>query len=131
MKYEFYGITQNPETKSYLMILNNKCYPKYLQQNFENWTSGNNNIDRFMQNFQLSEHNFGPKALEWIPYNRFYNIKYVGFGKLYRAKWIDGYIEWDNKHQNWIRQNQNMLVILKSLDPKNITLEFMNEVKLR
>ena len=76
---------------------------------------------------------YSNNALEWIPYNRFYNIEYIakgGFGKVYRANWIDGYIkEWDNKLQNWERRNPNMFVALKSLNnSKNVTLEFLNEV---
>ncbi|POG82137.1 hypothetical protein GLOIN_2v1498982, partial [Rhizophagus irregularis DAOM 181602=DAOM 197198] len=46
--------------------------------------------------------------IEWIPYNRFYDIKYIakgGFGKVYKANWIDGPIdEWDDKNENWKRE---------------------------
>ena len=106
----------------------NKCNAIYFQYNFNNWTSGNNNIDKFIQSTQLSAHGNAAKALEWIPYNKLYDIKYIAesdFGKVYRARWIDGYINvWDNNSQNWKRYNQNMFVILKSLDnPKNIRLE--------
>jgi serine/threonine protein kinase len=107
----------------------------YLQLNFENWTSGNNNIDKFIQDTQLSAHKAAHKALEWIPYDRFHNIEYIakgGFGKVYKANWIDGYInEWDNKNQIWKRYDKGMSVALKSLyNSKNITLEFMNEVRV-
>jgi hypothetical protein len=73
------------------------------------------------------------KALEWIPYNRFSDIKYITgnkFVKICRANWIDGRISyWDNDNQNWERFNQNVAVTLKSLNnTKNITLEFTNEV---
>ncbi|GBC04738.1 hypothetical protein RclHR1_05830016 [Rhizophagus clarus] len=111
--YEFYGITQNPETKSYLMVLNNKRQSKHFQPKFENWTSGNIIIDRFIKNTQLSAQNFGLKAFEWIPYDRFCKIKYIAkgrFGNIYRAIWIDGHIEWDNKQHNWKKQNQNLLI---------------------
>ncbi|GBC40249.1 kinase-like domain-containing protein [Rhizophagus irregularis DAOM 181602=DAOM 197198] len=75
------------------------------------------------------------EVLEWIPYNKFYDIEYIakgGFGKVYRAKWIDGYIDkWDNENQNWKRNNSNMFVALKSLNnSENVTLEFINEIKL-
>ncbi|GES77251.1 kinase-like domain-containing protein [Rhizophagus clarus] len=60
-------------------------------------------------------HNNLSKALEWIPYNRFYDIKVITkdeFGKIYRAKWIDRYIdEWDNEQKNWKRKGPNMFVI--------------------
>ncbi|GES97203.1 kinase-like domain-containing protein [Rhizophagus clarus] len=138
-----YGITQNPETRKYMMILNYKCEKcNYIcnairfRQNFKNWTSGNDDVDKLIQDTQLSAHGNSEifkKALEWIPYNRFYNIKYItkgGFGKVYRANWIDGYIDkWDDYNKNWKRDNRNMFVALKSLgNSKNITFEFMNEI---
>src|SRR6201988_4895222 len=119
MDYIFYGITQNPETKNYIMVSDNKCikcnlvcYAIHFQQNFENWTSGNNDIDKFIQDAQLSAHDNASDALEWVPYNRFDDIKYIAngkFGKEYRANWIDGYITyWDSKNKNWKRKDQNM-----------------------
>ena len=109
------------------------CNAIHFQRNFNNWTSGNNDIDKFIQDTQLSAHNNAEKAFEWIPYNRFYDIKYIAegkFGKIYRANWFDGYIDkWDDKNQNWKRINQKMIVILKSLNnSKNITLNFIKKV---
>ncbi|RGB34009.1 hypothetical protein C1646_668871 [Rhizophagus diaphanus] len=112
------------------------CNAKKFQQNFKNWTSGNDIIDKFIQDTQLSAHsNYeAPRALEWIPYNKFANIKYVakgGFGKVYKANWIDGCMDnkWNIKNQNWRRIRQNMFVALKSLNnSKDVTSEFMNEV---
>ena len=108
------------------------CNAKYFQQNFEKWSSGNVDIDKFIQDTQLSA-NYYHKVLEWIPYDRFYDIEYIakgGFGKVYRANWIDGNIwYWDIKNQNWERPYPNMFVALKSLNnTKNVTLEFLNEV---
>src|SRR6266542_3250851 len=108
------------------------CNAKHFQQNFEKWTSGNVNINKFIQDTQLSA-NYSSKVLEWIPYNRFNNIVYIakgGFGKVYRANCIDGYIyKWDNKLKNWERRDSNMCVALKSLNnSKNVTSEFLNEV---
>ena len=108
------------------------CNAKHFQQNFEKWTSGNVDIDKFIQEAQLSAYNYY-KVLEWIPYDRFYDIEYIakgGFGKVYRANWIDGRIlNWDIKNKNWKRIYSNMFVALKSLNnSKNVTLEFLNEV---
>jgi hypothetical protein len=112
---------------------NRICNTIHFQQNFENWTSGNDDIDEFIQNTQLSTHDDASNVLEWIPYNRFYNIKSIienKFGKVYRAKWIDGDIShWDNYSKNWKRKNSNKFVILKNLNNlKNISSEFMNKV---
>jgi hypothetical protein len=66
-------------------------------------------------------------------YDRLYNIKYIEkieIYSVYRANWIDGYInDRNNENTNWKRFNQNMFVNLKCLNnPINIALEFMNEV---
>ncbi|RIA86160.1 kinase-like domain-containing protein [Glomus cerebriforme] len=110
------------------------CNTKHFQQNFENWTSGNDDIDKLIQDIQLSATSY-EKVLEWIPYDRFYDIKYIakgGFGKIYRANWIDGYIRlWDYENQNWYRMRSNKFVALKSLNSsKNVTLNFINEITL-
>ncbi|RGB25716.1 kinase-like domain-containing protein [Rhizophagus diaphanus] len=140
--HKVYGITRNQETKNYMLILddicekcNVLCNSIYFRRNFKNWTSGNDDINKFIQDSQLLAHENGMQALEWIPYNRFRNIKYIakgGFGSVYRATWIDGFIDkWDNEYQLWKRKDQNMLVALKILNnSKNITLEFMNEIAL-
>jgi hypothetical protein len=115
-----------------------KCNSMHFQHNFKNWTSGNNDIDKFIQDAQLSVHTYQDLvtiALEWIPYERLSNIEYIakgGFGKVYKAKWNDGRINnWNDYDQNWNRSvnYQHMMVALKSLNnSKNVTLEFLNEV---
>src|SRR5688500_12801385 len=98
---EPYGITQDPKTKDYIMVLSDICKEctyicnaMHFQQNFENWTSGNNFMDKLIQDTQLSAHVDVREALEWISYDRLYDIKYIvedEFGKTYGANWIDGY----------------------------------------
>jgi hypothetical protein len=115
------------------MECNEICNSIYFQHKFIDWTSGNNDIDKFIQDTQLLAHKDVSKALEWIPYDRFYDIKYTakgGFGKVYRANWINGKIIcWDTKNQNWKREGCNMFVNLKSLDAlNNFTLEFVIKV---
>jgi hypothetical protein len=115
------------------------CNSIYFQRNFINWASGNNDIDKFIQSTQLSAHNNVLDALEWIPYNRFHDIKYITedkFNKIYSANWIDGCIlrkswksSWDDNNQNWERKNPNMFVFLKNLNNlASITSEFINKV---
>ncbi|RIA91641.1 kinase-like domain-containing protein [Glomus cerebriforme] len=93
---------------------------------------GNDSIDEFIRDTQLSAV-CREKVLEWIPYDRFHDIEYIakgGFSKVYKANWIDGYIDkWDNENQNWERLNSDDIVALKSLNnSKNITSEFFNEI---
>src|SRR4051794_12142530 len=93
------------------------CNAKRFQQKFKNWTSGNEDIDRRIRDAQSLAACY-EKVLEWIPYDRFYDIKYIakgGFGTVYKANWIDGYIRnWDYKIRNWRREGQGRHVALKS-----------------
>ena len=102
-----------------------------LENNFDKWTSGNDFIDRFIQETQLNN-GLKKRILEWIPYNRLENIKYLdkgGFSTIYEAKWLDGPIyEWDGKKKELIRSS-NKKVAIKSLDKSsNLNDGFLNEV---
>ncbi|GBC39501.1 kinase-like domain-containing protein [Rhizophagus irregularis DAOM 181602=DAOM 197198] len=110
------------------------CNSKRFQQNFDNWTSGNKEIDKFIQDTQLSaKYHF--QIFEWMPYDNFYNVVYIGeggFGKVHKANWKDGYIvHWDTSKNQWERHGRknNFFVALKSLNnSQNVTLEFINEI---
>ncbi|GES91743.1 kinase-like domain-containing protein [Rhizophagus clarus] len=136
-----------------------ECYSKKFQQNFGNWTSGNEQIDKFIKESQLNARNWS-ELLEWIPYNRLRNIKYLaqgGFSTVYKAIWLDGKVRhWDYEKQGWNRsaykideqyyedasnsQIKNPLkidekygypIVLKSLnDSSNLNEDFLNEWKL-
>jgi hypothetical protein len=71
-----------------------ECNSKKFKQNFDNWTSGNKQIDKFIQESQLNARIWS-ELLEWVPYDRLRNIKYLaqgGFSTIYRAIWLDGSI---------------------------------------
>ncbi|GBC42510.2 kinase-like domain-containing protein [Rhizophagus irregularis DAOM 181602=DAOM 197198] len=53
---DIYGITQNPNTYNYILVLA--------------WTSGNEKIDDFIQEMQLKINNENDVVFEWIPYRR-------------------------------------------------------------
>ena len=102
-----------------------------MQQNFDKWTSGNEFIDKFIQEAQLNAKH-SDQILEWIPYNRLKGIKYLdkgGFSTIYEAIWLDGPIKrWNDNEEKWIRDN-NKKVALKNLDKSsNLSNEFLNEV---
>lgn len=110
-----------------------KCYAKRFQQNFPNWSSGNEYIDKFVQETQLNTKN-RHEFLEWIPYNRLTNIKYLakgGFSTVYEAIWLDGRIEyWDFYKDEWFRNSRESKVVIKSLNNSSIINdEFLNEVR--
>src|SRR5207249_3817489 len=99
--------------------------------NFKNWTSGNKNIDEFIQQSQLNALHC-LKCLEWIPFENFENVTYItggGFGKIYSADWPEGWTaSWNIENQEWARY-PGIKIALKSLDDSsNISANFLNEV---
>ncbi|EXX68600.1 Ste20p [Rhizophagus irregularis DAOM 197198w] len=107
------------------------CNAKRFKNNFKNWTSGNKDIDEFIQQSQLNAVH-RKKYLEWVPFENFNNITYItrgGFGKIYLAEWSKGYLYcWDVEDQKWERYS--IKVVLKSLDNSSyISTDFLNEIK--
>jgi hypothetical protein len=133
------------------------CNSKRFQQNFGNWTSGNEHVDKFIQESQLKARNKW-ELLEWIPYTQLRNIKFLaegGSSTVYKGIWLDGLIEhWDYEKQVWKRKvyeneercyedanNPNIKnplkstekygypIAIKSLnDSSNINEDFLNKV---
>uniref|UniRef100_U9UZ74 Protein kinase domain-containing protein n=1 Tax=Rhizophagus irregularis (strain DAOM 181602 / DAOM 197198 / MUCL 43194) TaxID=747089 RepID=U9UZ74_RHIID len=151
-----YGITQSPDTKDYIMVLETnseyceKCDKKYkyifakwcesceincLRENFTNWTSGNKEIDNFIQKMQLKINYQTDIVAEWIPYNQFDNIKEINKNgvaeaiknnSIHSAIWKDGPLDYDKYKYT---RSKNEKVTLKCLhNSQNITDEFLNEV---
>ena len=92
------------------------CNAKHFQQNFENWTSGNVDIDNLIRECQLKATNC-TQIVEWIPYNKLRNVCYLtkgGFSEIYVAEWIDGQIF--KRDNNGLHRSNNMRVILKKLE---------------
>ena len=145
---------KKPKTKLFWC---QNCNSRIFQQNFDKWTSGNDLIDKFIQNAQLNARNYN-EVIEWIPYDHFRNILFLahgGFSTVFKAIWLDGYIDkWDNKKHQWCRvfeslnsddyenvkiknvksplngtETKKTDVILKRLNnSSNINLEVLNEV---
>ena len=108
------------------------CNAKRFEENFKNWTSGNKDVDEFIQHAQLNALYY-LNCLEWIPYEKFQNVTYVtkgGFCEIYSAEWNEGFIlYWDIENQEWYRNDESTKVALKSLnDSSDISTVFLNEV---
>ena len=101
-----------------------------FQQNFKNWTSGNDNIDKFIQKVQLKAKS-SYEILEWIEHDRFENVEYLargGFGTVFKAIWKDGPWKWDEDSKQ--KRKGKTEVALKCLhNSQNITAEFLREVR--
>ncbi|CAB4431919.1 unnamed protein product [Rhizophagus irregularis] len=146
-----YGISQNPVIKDYIIVSfqNNYCkicgeiytsrvrwcmlcQVNILKENFAKWTSGNEKIDKFIQEMQLKISESNGIIVEWIPYNQFNYIKEIGkggFSTVYSAIWMDGPLRYNYKNKEYERK-PNKEVALKYLNnSQNITNGFLNEVK--
>jgi ribosomal protein L37AE/L43A len=147
-----YGISQNPNTKDYIIVLQDKyycekcgkkytnvydkwckpCSINYFKNSFTNWTSGNNIIDDFIQKMQLKINRYDDIILELIPYNQFVDVKEIGKDDdnttIYSALWNDGLLHYSSDKKEYIRK-PNMKVTLKWLNSlQNIIYEFLNKV---
>src|SRR5204862_27645 len=147
-----YGISQNPVTKDYVMVLYGKYFTKYcvkcdkmytnasykwcrpcqinyFKNNFTNWISGNERIDNVIQEMQLKIRDSSDIVFEWIPYNQFSNIEKIGrggFATVYSAMWEYGPLGYYKDKSEWIRDSDKKIA-LKCLDnSQNITNEFLN-----
>ncbi|POG75335.1 kinase-like domain-containing protein [Rhizophagus irregularis DAOM 181602=DAOM 197198] len=109
------------------------CNAKRFKDNFKNWTSGNKDIDEFIQQSQLNAV-YCKKYLEWIPFEKFQNITYIaegGFGKIYSAEWPEGYIYyWDIENQKWYREKKEKYALKSLNNSSDICSDFLNEIYL-
>src|ERR1051325_1946831 len=114
-------ICENCQDECLATLFCEHCVRNYLKANFENWTSGNNDIDNLIQKCQMEA--ILPNLIpEWIPYNNLQNIKYLtkgGFSEIYTAEWVGGrYEEWDSKEKKLKRAHEfgRQNVVLKKLE---------------
>ncbi|UZO05279.1 uncharacterized protein OCT59_025637 [Rhizophagus irregularis] len=143
-----YGISRNPDTKNYIIVLNNSyckecgeiytevwqkwckpCQINNLELNLTKWTSGNKIIDEFIQEMQLKIDEYHNIIFEWIPYNQFNNVKKIGKDGFNTAIWKNGSLEYNCKQIKYER-GPNKKVTLKSLNiSQNVIGDLLNEVK--
>src|SRR5689334_14350214 len=80
-------ICENCNQKCLATLYCEYCVQNYLKAKFSNWTSGNSDVDNLIQKCQIET--LAPNSIvEWIPYNRLKNIKYLtkgGFSEIYTA----------------------------------------------
>jgi hypothetical protein len=114
-------ICENCQDECLATLFCEHCVRNYLKAKFENWTSGNNDVDNLIQKCQMEA--ILPGLIpEWIPYNNLRNIKYLTkgrFSEIYTAEWIGGrYEEWDFKEKKLKREFESgsQQVALKKLE---------------
>jgi hypothetical protein len=135
-RYKKYGLCENCKQPNTYYGWCQPCISNYFQQNFKNWTSGNHDVDEFIQKAQLkaSKAKSVYKIIEWIEYDKFEDVEYLakgGFGTVFKAVWKDGPIQgWDYYDNQWKRDSTMEEVALKCLhNSQGITTEFLKEVR--
>jgi hypothetical protein len=101
------------------------CQIRNLEQNFTNWTSGNEKLDILIQEMQLKIDKPDDIIFEWIPYNQFNNIEEKIITKECSAIWKDGPLNYNKIKNKYTRNQQNTKITLKLY---NVTKKFLNEV---
>ncbi|UZO06743.1 uncharacterized protein OCT59_027052 [Rhizophagus irregularis] len=149
-KVEVYGISQDPDTKYYIIIFSGDqylenccvkcekfytnakrkwckpCQINWLKENFTNWASENKQINNIIQEVQLKINDYNDIIFEWIPYYQIVDIEKLS-NTTYLAKWKDGPLCWNEKA--YTRNLENKVIILKYLIiTQNITNELLDEV---
>ena len=101
-----------------------ECVPRCI---VEGWTSENHDIDEFIKDTiynakYLHGNNSYTFFLEWVPFDRFEDIKQIGeggFAKVYSATWIDGNAKYyrQDHDESWKKLDSKPLkVALKRLN---------------
>ncbi|GBC09663.1 hypothetical protein RclHR1_09020001 [Rhizophagus clarus] len=112
-----------------------KCDPFRM---IEGWTSGNNDIDKFIKGTIYDARNsnkYNDRFVEWVSFDKFKDIKQIGeggFAKVYSATWIDGKTEYVRQDDgSWKkREPESLTVALKRLNgSQNMSIEYLNELK--
>ncbi|CAB4444116.1 unnamed protein product [Rhizophagus irregularis] len=114
-----YGISQNPDTSDYILVLT--------------WTSGNKEIDAFIQERQLNVDSHEDLVFEWIPYNQFNEIREMGKNgsiTVYSALWRNGPLYKKYRWSSYHTRDSNKEVALKCLhNLQNPVDSLINEAK--
>ncbi|CAB4414487.1 unnamed protein product [Rhizophagus irregularis] len=107
------------------------CLHRVLHGKFSSWASGNELIDSFIQETQLSSSY--ERYPEWVPYNSLSQIKKIGeggFGTVFSAMWSWGIKGIKTKDLNMHYRTGPCKVALKKLKGEmEITQTFLSEVQ--
>jgi hypothetical protein len=106
------------------------CQAERFKRNFKNWTSGNSEIDKLIQDSQLDATD-SLSYLEWIDHKEITNIEYItkgGFGKIFKGMWIEGpKLQYSTERRIW-ENIPNTTIALKELDNQKDFNQFLDEV---
>ncbi|CAG8615353.1 183_t:CDS:2, partial [Dentiscutata heterogama] len=106
------------------------CDCEEFQKQFSSWEAGRSEFDKIIRDSQLYI-KYPNVYIQWIPYEKFSNIEFVGkgaFAKVYKADWVEGLGVWDYVLGKRV-QYPNTPVALKELNKSTIiSKNFLEEV---
>ena len=107
------------------------CVRNILKAQFNNWTSGNESIDKTIQECQL-KCPFHDRIIEWIPYEDLVDVAYKTKGvssSIYTATLSKGFIKgFDNETQQFIRSKPWSVILKKITKSDQPNEKFLKEV---
>ncbi|CAG8693078.1 11943_t:CDS:2, partial [Acaulospora colombiana] len=106
------------------------CDREQFRQQFPNWGSGNTEFDKIIRDSQLSI-KYPNGYIQWIPYEKFHNITFVGsgsFAKVYRADWVEGFGIWDYALGRRVLYPNTPVALKELTNSKDISKNFLDEV---
>ncbi|CAB5388509.1 unnamed protein product [Rhizophagus irregularis] len=110
-----YGISQKPDTKDYLMVLDDKYFRTYCVICGEKYSD-----------YKC----FYDMIFEWIPFSQFSDIKQIIKSTIYSAIWENGPLHWNTqKGEKYIRQPSKKVALKYLYNSQNDIDEFLNEIK--
>ncbi len=133
-----YGITQDPTTKDFIIIMDNYLLDdlkRYVIDHLLYKSRYKLVDDYFIRNVQVDSNLKSNviNVMEFVPYDKFIYIesesKFSKVYSAYRATWIDGNIQgWCNWKLNFRRRGLMQVVLKKLNNSENITFKELNEV---
>ncbi|RHZ65770.1 hypothetical protein Glove_311g26 [Diversispora epigaea] len=98
------------------------------------WSSGNADVDEFVQESQKNYQGYYGNRIQWIPYDNFLGINHLangGYGSVYSAILKNGIkSHWNLNKQDWEYSFVDKKAALKEInDSRHDTSKFLKEVK--
>jgi hypothetical protein len=131
-RYKNFGLCKNCKQLNTGSYWCHACDSQHLQQNFKNWTSGNHDVDEFIQKAQLKAKTW-LRVIEWIEYEKFDDVEYLakgGFGTTFKAVWKEGRIvNWNYDNNQWKRSSKKEVALKCLHNSQGNATEFLKEVR--
>ncbi|CAI2165189.1 8134_t:CDS:2 [Funneliformis geosporum] len=107
------------------------CEMKRFEQQFESWSSGNDDIDCFILESQLNSSSYFD-YLEWISFDRLQDIELADagdYGRVFQAIWKDGPRErWDMKNSQYVRCGECLVALKCFEDSQTFSSDFFDQL---